>query len=506
MGIIYGNKFLPDNLDESVLSDIKKTVTDLGKLKEQWKDATKSFVNHKWIYRYVNESQKAKLQSYYQKLCEEDISYADYRRYFSHICRFMGIPNDKVIIENLVFEKDKKDKDQDIVAVQYSKGLLKVEIPDGVRLIHVSPADNIEQLNPSFRSKLTGRYLYPTKRCFFTVAKEIKPTQAALEGKKLTRYTTKQDIKYAYIDPTYSNFSSRSVYVETLKPIPVEKFITKMEKIFGKILHKEDAIEEDYDIDQFVMFEDYDESIYTEEEILQEGFKETIELIKNWKTSNEANRIKKFKSTTLSEEEYKEIKDCINMMKTVETYTEYKKYFNKFCKFCHIVPTGVIIKKYDLTKNKFDDKYTLDVEYSENTKKIQLPEGINLYHLSKIPGIKNLIPQFRGKSERGYFYDKPRIYFTIHKNMPKFLADYKVTQKMYKYKCKKDISDVYVDPLVYSNVQGAVYVETNKDIPVDEITNKESQESKEETKTNETFEFESFFEFVMENGFRIVEE
>ena len=59
--------------------------------------------------------------------------------------------------------------------------------------------DNIKELNPSFRSKLTGRFLYPSKRCFFTVAKQIKPKQAALEKTKTTRYTPSSEIKTAYI-------------------------------------------------------------------------------------------------------------------------------------------------------------------------------------------------------------------------------------------------------------------------------------------------------------------
>ena len=109
------------------------------------------------------------------------------------------------------------------------------------------------------------------------------------------------------------------------------------------------------------------------------------------------------------------------------------------------------------------------MEYSENTKTIKLPKGTKLYHISKVADIKELIPQFRGKSERGYLYDKQRVYFTIRKEMPKLLADYKLTDKLHKYLCKKEITEVYVDPLVYSNIQGAVYVECTTPIPVEEV-------------------------------------
>ena len=89
--------------------------------------------------------------------------------------------------------------------------------------------------------------------------------------------------------------------------------------------------------------------------------------------------------------------------------------------------------------------------------------------MSKIGGIKNLKPFFRGKSERGYLYDKPRIYFTIHKNLPKLAADYAPTEKMYKYKCKRNIAQAYVDPLLRTGFMGAVYVETDSPIPVESI-------------------------------------
>ena len=529
--MIYGNKFRnnTETLDEAVVDDIKKNLANIKDLKDQWKKSTKSFVEHKWIYRYINESQKAKISSYYQKLCEEEISYSDYKRYFSHICKFMGIPNTGVIIENLVFRKDDKDKDQDIIAVQYSKGTVKVKIPDGVRLIHVSPADNIQELIPSFRSKFTGRYLYPSKRCFFTVAKEIKPTQARLEGQKLTRYTPKDKYTEAYIDPTYTKYKDRSVYIETLKPIPVVKFYKLMEQIFGKIkdtiLGKDRKTKEEIEQENTMIrnmygsyfvennVTDIEEEDYFDP-LIEGSLEDELELIKKWKTSNEANRIKKFKSTSLSEEEYNQMKDCIERMRTEEKYQNYKKAFDEFCKFCHIVPDGVIIKTYTLSKNKDGDTYTLEVDYSENTKKITLPEGTELYHLSKVDGIKELIPQFRGKSAKGYLYDKPRVYLTIRKNMPKFLADYKANETVYKYKVTQPIREVYVDPLVYTNLQGAVYVETNTPIPVEELKQENivkkvvstvTGQNREEPK-NESFDFDEFYEFVTEFGMIPVDE
>ena len=138
-----------------------------------------------------------------------------------------------------------------------------------------------------------------------------------------------------------------------------------------------------------------------------------LKSIKDWKVSNEAFVKREFKSSTLSDDEYIEMKGIFKDLRK-GNYETYKKAFNKLCSFCHIVPKGTIITSYKLTRGK-EDRNSLYVEYSYNTKKIDLPEGVALYHMSKIGGIKKLKPTFRGKSERGYLYDKPRIYFTINK-------------------------------------------------------------------------------------------
>ena len=436
-------------VDENVIDNVKQKIVDLNELRKQWAASAKSFVKHKWIYRYITEKQKEALMKHYEVVCNEKTNYSTYKRSFKAICKFVGIPDDKVILENMTFSKDKKDKDQDIVAVKYSKGLVKVRIPEGVRLIHVSPVENIKELIPSFRSKVKGKYMYPTKRCFFTVARDIKPTHAGLEKTKTTRYTPKKKYTDAYIDPTYSDFASGSIYIETESPIPVENYEKKLLDIF-----KDDIKKEKEEV---------------KESVLDENFKDTIDLIKNWKTSNEDHRLNTFKSSTLSNEDYEMLKEVFDNLHTVESYSEYKKNFDELCKYCHIVPDGVIITKHVLTKGKGENDNSILVEYSANTKKITLPDDCRLYHMSKVANIKELEPFFRGKSERGYLYDKPRIYFTIRRFMPKLAADYGVTAKVHKYICMEDIKEVYVDPLVWSNVAGAVYIETNNSVKVEEV-------------------------------------
>lgn len=261
-----------------------------------------------------------------------------------------------------------------------------------------------------------------------------------------------------------------------------------------------------------------DEFFIVADEAFQEaGFFDQID---RWKTSNQNHAVQVFKSNSISDKDYDKLKYLVNIMKTTEDYAEYKKAFDRFCYYCHIVSRGVILKKYDLKQGRIADHNSIYVEYSYNTKKIQLPENITLYHMSKTKGIKNLLPFFRGKAVKGFLYDKARIYFTIRRHMPKFLADYKMNDKLHVYKCKEKIQYAYVDPLVWSNLQGAVYVETNKPIPVDEIDNrKEVDEIKEKEKKldekessssskNESTEidFDNFFNFVTENGLILDEE
>lgn len=249
-------------------------------------------------------------------------------------------------------------------------------------------------------------------------------------------------------------------------------------------------------------------------ESITEGF---FEDMNKWKTSNQDHTIRKFKSNVLTDKEYDRANECIREMKETEDYATYKKAFDRFCYLCHIVPRGVILKKYELKRGKTDHN-SLYVEYAYNTKKINLPEGIVLYHMSNVDGITELKPCFKGKAVKGFLYDKPRVYFTIRKHMPKFLADYrKPGQKVHMYICKEPIKQAYVDPLVWSNLQGAVYVETNKPIKVEQLTESNfqkimsmftgTQKTKEETVAQESaIDFDNFYEFVTENGFIIVED
>jgi hypothetical protein len=215
-------------ITESVASAIGskvRAIKDTKEIKKAWQTIAEKFTNHKWLQKPVNEEQKKKLEKAYETMKKEKVPYPIYKQAFNTIAKFFGLTTDDIIIENLQFGKDDRNKDLDVVKIRYSKGKQKVIIPNGTKLLHVSPIKFIKELIPTFKSKTVGKYFYPNKRCFFTLSKQIDVNKAGLENqKKLFKYTPKENIQVAYIDPTYTDYNSGSVYVATNFPIPVENF------------------------------------------------------------------------------------------------------------------------------------------------------------------------------------------------------------------------------------------------------------------------------------------
>ena len=214
------------------------------------------------------------------------------------------------------------------------------------------------------------------------------------------------------------------------------------------------------------------------DQVLQELFvdKETKEFLKSkWSTSSDKSRPKDFKSSSITDEEYMRLKEVFKVLREeTEDYAKYKRAFNSLCKACHIVPDGTIITKYKLSKSKEEDKNILEVSYAYNTKAITLPAGTKLYHQTVVKGIKELIPRWklRGKNDSGYLCDKPRVYLTMSKNLPRISTDNKLNTRLYSYEVITTPTKVFVDPLLPDVFQKAVYVETMNPIPVRPVDNK----------------------------------
>lgn len=259
------------------------------------------------------------------------------------------------------------------------------------------------------------------------------------------------------------------------------------------------------------MIYDNEYILIADEALLESGFFEELD---RWKAANQDSDKKEYKNSMVTDIEYERMKDCLDIIENTEDYSEYSKAFNRFCYFCHIVPRGVILIKYELKRSPKRDKNSLYVKYTYNTKRMELPEGTALYHMSKVGGITELKPFFRGKAAKGYKYDKPRIYLTIRKNMPKIMADYKAGEKMHMYLVKEPVKNVFVDPMLWGYTSGAVYVETNRPLKVEEITNKKKADEikekndealaeaviLEEVEGEIPFDIDHFSNFITESG------
>ena len=244
------------------------------------------------------------------------------------------------------------------------------------------------------------------------------------------------------------------------------------------------------------------------ESFIESGFFDEID---KWKAANPDSGRKFYKNDVVTDAEYEKLSKDIEILRNSENYEEYKKAFARLCYFCHIVPRGVVIANYDLKKGKKEDRNSLHIEYTYSVKRMKLPEGAILYHMSNVGGIKALLPFFsgRGKTPKGYLFQTPRVYFTLKKNMPKIWADHRKNEKMHMYVCKEKINYVYVDPMLWGPASGAVYVETSKPIDVDELDTeddaKEVKKNNDEALEESAFNFDDFFSFVTENGLTLSE-
>ena len=190
----------------------------------------------------------------------------------------------------------------------------------------------------------------------------------------------------------------------------------------------------------------------------------------NWRLNEDDVKRKVFKSSNVLENDYQRLCDLHNTMRTCSGYTEYKRAFDEFCNYCHINPNGTIITSISIKSGKTEDTNSIEVEYAYNTRKVTLPEGSKLYHMSTLPNLTELKPFFRGKSAKGFLYDKPRIYLTIKSHMPKFAADYKANEQVHQYEVIGKVPDeIYVDPLLHRKMAGAVYVVTTKALKCKEV-------------------------------------
>lgn len=246
------------------------------------------------------------------------------------------------------------------------------------------------------------------------------------------------------------------------------------------------------------------DELYTKESVLGKiGQKlreadDTRVVSKTWHKNAETKGFKKV-IKTVDDNEYDDIKDTIEKIYAENiTYNQYKPLFKKLCYYGGVDTSGILLKRPVLKKGK-DGKNTFIFTYTRNRKPITISSESGLYHQTRVKLTNTeLKPFFRGKADKGYLYEKPRIYFSLAKNMSRFCADYKRSEaNIYKYRVLENITVAFVDPLVWSYPQGAVYVETDQPINVQLIAKEEKNVKQESV---EEFELNDLEEFMKENG------
>lgn len=199
-----------ERMSESVISDVKELLS----VRKEWTTQAKK-ITHETKTRFITEDERDFLKKHYD-IIKSDNSFIVYKKSFDYLCKFFGLAPDETIIEHLYIGKEE-------VKIKYSSGRHKIIIPTNVTLLHVSPVDNIKELEPSFKSKTSGKYMYSSNRVFFTLGRSIPSKKAGLENKKTYQYTPVENIRVAYIDQSYTDYKTGAVYVETPFPIKVKK-------------------------------------------------------------------------------------------------------------------------------------------------------------------------------------------------------------------------------------------------------------------------------------------
>lgn len=204
------------------------------------------------------------------------------------------------------------------------------------------------------------------------------------------------------------------------------------------------------------------------------------------------NKRNRFHSDKLSHKEFTEFKMLYELIKNDIPYPVYKVAFNKICKKMGIPSDGTALHEFIFKEGKNGVNNSVTITYYMTKKQFVIPNGTTLYHKSPKANIKELKPVFKGRL--GWFYDKPRVYFSMTKNISNLGAGLFGTKKVHVYTPKENISVGYSDPENISASQ-ALYVTTNLPIAVTEISKKSNTINTDDIKSKE----KDIVEFVTEN-------
>lgn len=453
-----------DVIEESLSGLIGKTVRKISQdntINKSWNRT--GITKLKTIDKLVDEETFDNLRYEIKKMKEAE-RFGNYKPHFNKFCNILDINTKGCVIFKYKFTKTKKNENR--VFVQYHNAEVRHIIPSGSVLYHISTCDSIKELKPTFKGKDGKGYLYSSPRVYLTLRKNMPKFCADLKNKtKVTKYIVDEQPKYVYIDPFLPLYSVGAVYIETNLPIKVKK-LTKENGGMKRI-------DESY---MNIDFSSLDDEVALESVLGAIGNK-----LRDVAGKNEVKRLwdnlsnsftHKWTKIYVDEKKFKELKKAHEVTKLDNPlFNKYKTAFNTLCKAFSLSPNDVVIERVEFPGlDKTTGKYKCALRYSQGQKKIVIPNGYLLTHMSPNDSIKELKPTFKSKKSGRWLYPCRRVYFTISKDIDgnKFgVSDKDV--KMHKYRPKENIRVAYIDQTYTDYGTGAVYVNTSFPIPVDKI-------------------------------------
>lgn len=149
-------------------------------------------------------------------------------------------------------------------------------------------------------------------------------------------------------------------------------------------------------------------------------------------------------------------------------YSDYRKAFVQICKFMGLPNKGIVLEWVTFKDDKEDKgQRKCAVRYSKGMATIKIPEDMELVHVSPAKELDGgaLKPSFKGKSGGLFFYPSNRVFFTVDKEVDKWVAG-TVGKKTYRYVTDQHFTTAYIDPACKDFGTRAVYIETDTPIKV----------------------------------------
>ena len=237
----YGLKFADEDDSDVVMESLREKINSYVRKKNDDKFKKKVWVDNANKISRTEKSVEVsdKDFSIMKNIFDTMKTATDFRTYqkaFKSMCSRLHIDPNSTI--NGIFFKKGEGPDKNRIHFNASGKSRKIIIPNGSLLMHTTKTPGIKALNPSFRSRVSGRFLYPEQRVYFTIGKPIDPKKAGLEKSTVNRYTTKETFSTAWIDPEASNYSDGAIFIKSTTPIPVVPLIEKSKKLLGITIDK----------------------------------------------------------------------------------------------------------------------------------------------------------------------------------------------------------------------------------------------------------------------------